>query len=91
MSRLIGDMLNLAKLDRDPTIATRTVDLAALARDAATDAQVMHRDRTISVDVPANPCLVDVDEDLIRQVLANLVGNAIVHTDPPHGGAGNGA
>lgn len=80
MSRLIADMLNLAKLDRDPTLTTRSVDLVTLARDAAADAQATHTERTITSTVAAGPLVVEGDEDLLRQALANLVSNAIVHT-----------
>lgn len=83
MSRLITDMLNLAKLDRDPTLKTRPVNLASIALDTAADAEVTHPTRTISATVPDSPLLVEGDEDLLRQALANIVGNAIVHTDPP--------
>ena len=81
MSRLITDMLNLAKLDRDPTVTTRPVDLTAVARDTVADAQVTHPDRVITISIETPSLIVEGDEDLLRQALTNLVGNAIVHTD----------
>jgi len=85
MSRLIADMLNLAKLDRDPALATHPVDLTAIARDTAADAQVTHTERTVTADIADSPLVVEGDEDLLRQALTNLVGNAIVHTDATAG------
>lgn len=82
MSRLITDMLNLAKLDRDPTLSTRPIDVASLVLDTVADAQVTHPARSISTEVPDAPLIVEGDEDLLRQALANIVGNAIVHTGP---------
>ena len=81
MSRLIADMLNLAKLDRHPTLTTRPVDLTAVARDTAADAKVTYPERTITPTIAGSPLVVEGDEDLLRQALTNLVGNAIVHTD----------
>lgn len=81
MSRLIGDMLRLAKLDQHSSLRMAPVDLALLARDAAADACVTHTDRHITSDTDGEPLVIDGDEDLLRQAIANLVDNAILHTD----------
>ncbi|MCP4959128.1 MAG: sensor histidine kinase, partial [Actinomycetia bacterium] len=81
MSRLIADMLNLAKLDREPVLTTLSVDLTSLVSDASADAQATHPDRTITAAVPDGAVFARGSEDLLRQALTNLVGNAIAHTD----------
>ncbi|MCP5029259.1 MAG: HAMP domain-containing histidine kinase [Actinomycetia bacterium] len=81
MSRLIADMLNLAKLDHDPALTTHPVDLTTLTRDTATDAQATYPERTVTTTFPDGPLIVEGDEDLLRQALTNVVGNAVVHTD----------
>ena len=79
MTRLVEDMLTLAKTDEHRPIEHRDVDLARLASDAGGDARVVAPDRSIEVDAP-EPVVVSGDSDRLRQVFANLVGNAIAHT-----------
>lgn len=80
MSRLIADMLDLAKLDRGLAVDARPLDIDGLVRDAAADASVRHPNRAITVDTPEEATIVQGDEDLLRQAIVNLVSNAIVHT-----------
>ena len=80
MGGLVDDLLHLARLDQGRPIERQPVDLAALARDAARDAQAVAPDRTITVTTDPT-LLVRGDDARLRQVLANLVTNALVHTD----------
>ena len=81
MGRLIEEMLTLARLDEQRPLAAVEVDLVQIAEDAARDARAAAPHRTISSDdVPADPVPVVGDQDRIRQVVANVVNNAIVHT-----------
>jgi len=81
MSRLVEDLLNLAKLDEGRPLERRDVDLAVLVADAARDAVAVDPGRPITTDAVA-PVVVRGDEDRLRQVIANVVGNALVHTPP---------
>ncbi len=81
MGRLVEDMLTLAKLDERRPLDIRPVDLAQLARDAALDARAAWPTRTIIAEHLDDPVAIVGDEDRLRQVVTNVVGNALVHTD----------
>ncbi|MFN3216973.1 MAG: sensor histidine kinase [Acidimicrobiales bacterium] len=81
MGRLVEDMLVLAKLDEERPLDLRPVDIVALARDIAADARAGAPHRSIAFETTIDAAMVNGDEDRLRQVLGNVVSNAIVHTD----------
>ena len=82
MSRLVAELLELARLDRESSLDLTETDLAALAMDAVADARAVEPGRPVAADVPPTPVVVTADEPRIRQVLANLLGNVRAHTPP---------
>jgi two-component system, OmpR family, sensor kinase len=79
MGVLIDDLLLLARLDEQRPLDREPVDLTQLALDAVQDAQVRDPQRSITVD-HHGPVNVLGDEPRLRQVAANLLENAQVHT-----------
>ncbi len=81
MGLLVEDLLLLARLDQQRPLQRTPVDLLEIVSDAAYDARVLAPDRTIELDVsgPMAPVVVG-DGPRLRQVVTNLVSNALTHT-----------
>ena len=82
MGLLVEDLLLLARLDAQRPLESQRVDLLALAADAVHDARAIAPQRTSRMDVVEGPGIPQVlgDEARLRQVLSNLMVNAVQHT-----------
>lgn len=83
MGALVDDLLTLARLDEGRGLAVCELDLAALADEAVRDARARDPKRPITFvgpDPGSGVARLVGDPDRLRQVLANLVANALVHT-----------
>ncbi|MGI8330024.1 ATP-binding protein [Actinomadura scrupuli] len=81
MGLLVEDLLLLARMDRQRALERLPVDLLAVAADAVQEARVMAPDRDVELSVHGGAAYqVLGDEPRLRQVLGNLLTNAITHT-----------
>ena len=82
MSRLVDDLLTLARHDRGAAPAREPVDLADVAADAVAGVRAAHPGRRIAVTGPAGPTTVLGDRDELLRVVRNVLTNAATHTSP---------
>lgn len=84
MGLLVEDLLLLARLDRERPLALSPVELPVLATEAVQAARAVAPDREIGLEIvpDAGPLVVSGDDARLRQVLGNLLTNALTHTPP---------
>jgi PAS domain S-box-containing protein len=85
--KLVNDILDVARIEAGRvTVESGTVRLDALVREIVEQLEGQPRgaDVALRADVPATPITVETDARLLRQVLINLVGNALRFTHQGH-------
>ena len=83
MSRLISDLLFLTEADAREAIQHGRVDLAEVARAVVRRSAQLTSDGLVVRAGLLDPAVVLGDRDRLRQLIANLIENAIRYTPPP--------
>jgi signal transduction histidine kinase len=79
MRRLVGDLLLLARADAGRDMPRASVDMAAVAAEAAREAGALSSDHPVSLDLAGAVRVSGVADDLHR-LAGNLIENALIHT-----------
>ena len=83
MQRIVDDLLDLSRIESGGWVPNPTrIDLAVMAADvmsAARDA-AQAKGLRLATDIPRDAEVVEADATALRQVLGNLVDNAVRHT-----------
>lgn len=80
MSRLVEDLLLLARLDEGKQPVFESVDLSEMLAESTFDMQVAAPDHRWTLNIPDDPVEVRGDRNQLQQVISNLLSNARKHT-----------
>ncbi len=82
MSRLVEDLLLLARLDSGPDLDLGPVDVTEMVINAVSDARAAGPDHIWTLQLPEEPVAALGDQHRLHQVVVNLLANARTHTPP---------
>ncbi|MFI6080279.1 ATP-binding protein [Streptomyces sp. NPDC051217] len=82
MTRLVDDLLLLARLDAGRPLEHEPVDLTLLILNATDDARAAAPGHHWLLDLPEEPVTVTGDAHRLQQAIGNLLANARTHTPP---------
>ena len=82
MTRLVDDLLALARVDARMAMPDQDVALAPLVREVAEETRAVAGERIVSVTIPSEGTRTRGSEGLLRRVIENLTDNAVKYTRP---------
>ncbi|MCG2617110.1 PAS domain S-box protein [Terrimonas sp. NA20] len=81
MSKLVGDFLNLSKIEADKVVLQKELfSVQEIVAEAVADIQLVAPAYAISLHAEADPLFINADREKIMQVLTNLLNNAVKYS-----------
>lgn len=84
LTKLVNDLLILTKLDKKPVVEMKEEDINGLIQEIQPQLQVLCENRKLQFDLKEDIYAI-INKDQIKQVIFNLVQNAVLHTDKTKG------
>ncbi|WP_459480308.1 sensor histidine kinase [Clostridium saccharoperbutylacetonicum] len=84
LTKLVNDLLILTRLDQKPIIEIKKEDINGLIQEIQPQLKVLCQNRKLHLDLRDDICAI-INKDQIKQVIFNLVQNAVLHTDKDKG------
>ncbi|OGT27924.1 MAG: hypothetical protein A2Z17_04085 [Gammaproteobacteria bacterium RBG_16_66_13] len=81
LSRIVGELLTLARADAGQTLERRPVELDRVLLDALAEVRPLAADHRLELS-HFEPVTVDGDADRLKQLLLNLMDNSLKYTPP---------
>lgn len=82
MTKLVSDLLQLARLDAEPVVELRPVDIVEVVLNSVADARAAGPEHIWRMELPEEGFDVMATADQLHQVVVNLLANARTHTPP---------
>ena len=84
LTKLVNDLLILTRLDQQPIIEKKTENINTLIQEIESQLQMLCGNRRLQLELKGK-INANINKDQIKQVIFNLVQNAVLHTDKDKG------
>lgn len=78
-SQTVSELLTLARSAEPHALAKEPIELSAVVSDTAREFREQAKDKGVELHVNASSAIVDADERRVREMLRNLLSNAVRH------------
>lgn len=81
MNKMVNDILEFSKSEKQPSsMAKENTDIADVISQVIADNEHAIEERSLKIDFDKKSVTVKTDENLFRQAISNLIGNAVIYS-----------